>query len=132
MSSTIIKNPKISIDPDLLKKLATDTDEMGQVIVHCLCKAPASYSSYIRIWPSTFLFDLHSAHKSKLLFAEKINMFPEWLEVPAGSSYVFTLIFGGLPSSCKYFDLQEVIPQSGGFAVHKISRNDTDVYFVQV
>jgi hypothetical protein len=125
----IIDKPATIISPALLKELENSTHEFGQVVIHGICKAKDS-PSFIRIWPTTFLFDRHSSHISELLFFEKISRFPIWTKIPAHSEFGFTLIFGGLPASCSLFDLQEVIPQANGFHVASIMRNDIDVYYL--
>jgi hypothetical protein len=125
----IIEKPKTIIAPNLLKELQTFTSDQGQVIVHGICKTE-NEGTFIRIWPSTFLFDHHSSHVSELVHYERISGFPVWTEVKAHSTLGFTLVFTGLPSTCKVFDLQEVIPQSNGFYVPAIVRNEQDVYYL--
>ena len=128
--ATIIKNPKIEISPDLLQDLKEQIHEQGQVVVHCI--QVTDHSSYIRIWPTTFLFDQHSEHVSSLVHAENITYFPEWKPVSGGENH-FTLIFSGLPKSCLVFDLFEQCDnQAGAFKVSGITRNSSDVYYVQV
>ena len=127
---TIIKKPKSIISPGLLAELATMTKEQGQVIVHCIQKS--SHPTYIRIWPSTYLYDHHSDHRSELVHAENISYYPEWKEIGAGE-YAFTLIFSGLTNTCLVFDLLEHCDnQAGAFRVNNITRNDRDVYYVQL
>jgi len=128
----IITKPKIEIAPDILKKLQELTQEDGQVIVHCITGGSLFYDSYVRIWNSTYLFDQHSDHTSDLVHVENITLAPEWMLVPAGSIAHYSLIFGGLPKSCTHFDLEEVIPQPGGFIAKNISRNEMDVYYVRL
>jgi hypothetical protein len=125
----IIEKPKVSIAPALLKELQTFTSDQGQVIIHGVCRT-GSEGTFIRIWPTTFLFDHHSSHVSELVHFERISGFPVWTEIKAHSTLGFTLVFTGLPSTCKVFDLQEVIPQSNGFYVPAIVRNDQDVYYL--
>ena len=127
----IITKPKLEIAPELLEELKGLTEVEGQVIVHCI------YSSMIggdgiRIWPSTYLFDLHSDHISSLVHVEGISMFPTWTITQAGSS-VFTLIFSKLPKSCGAFDLVEDCDGSiGAFRVTGIKRTTDDVYYVRL
>ena len=126
----VISNPKVNISPDLLEDLKEQIHEQGQVVVHCI--QVTDHASYIRIWPSTYLFDQHSEHASELVHAENITYFPEWKAVQSGENY-FTLIFSGLPKSCLVFDLLEQCNnQAGAFRVNSIPRNSTDVYYVQV
>lgn len=132
MSATVITKPELIISEDVLAELKQQFKEESQVIVHCLYASELDYESYIRIWPSTYLFDDQSAHQSKLVHVEKITLFPNWLRVPSGANHNFSLIFSGLPSQCQSFDLKEIIPQAGGFEVIGIARNETDVYFVNI
>lgn len=128
--STIIEKPKIA--EEILQQLDTKIQEERQVIVHCCFPATPFWGNLIRIWRSTFLIDKVSGHKSRLLHAENITIFPYWTEVPPMKDYWFTLMFSGLPKDCKSFDLQEIIPQEGGFCVPNIPRNSTDVYRVRI
>lgn len=126
----VVKNPKVDIDPALLAELKTQIHEAGQVVVHCIQNSKEP--SFIRIWPSTFLYDHHSEHRSNLVHAENITYFPEWKAVSGGDTH-FTLVFSGLPKSVKVFDLQEQCQnQAGAFKVFSIARNNSDVYYVQV
>ena len=127
---TIIENPTIEIAPDLLAELEHQVEEQGQVIVHCL--HATTVTAYIRIWPTTYLYDIHTDHASHLVHAEKISYYPIWQKVRPGEAY-FTLIFSGLPKSCTVFDLHERCDnEHGAFKVFGINRNKTDVYFVQL
>ena len=126
----IIKKPKSIVSPELLEQLKTKTHEQGQVVVHCIQKSNSP--TFIRIWPSTYLYDQHSEHRSELVHAENISYYPIWKEIGPGE-YAFTLIFSGLPKSCLVFDLLEHCEnQAGAFSVNSITRNDTDVYYVQL
>lgn len=125
----IIEKPKTIIDSALLEELHTFSSDNGQVIVHGICHARDT-ETYIRIWPTTFLFDQHSLHLSELVHYEKISGFPIWTHIKTHSTFAFTLVFTGLPSTCKIFDLVEVIPQSQGFFVPNIIRNEQDVYYL--
>lgn len=125
----ILSKPDVFISTKIKKKLAVLTKPEGQVIIHGQCKAGADGMA-IRIWPTTFLFDCHSSHKSQLLFFENITGFPEWTLVRPFEDHLFTLIFSALPSECILFDLKEVIPQANGFEIPAIARNNTDVYHV--
>lgn len=130
--STIITKPKVEIDKQLLTELLTLTKEEKQVIVHCLFDARNMWGAKIRIWPSTYLYDSGSAHRSELVHADNISFTPQWTEIPEGKVAHFSLIFTGLSSACSTFDLIEEIPQAGGFKVTGIKRNDSDVYYVWV
>ena len=127
---TIIKDPKVEIEKDLLEEIKAQIHEQGQVVVHCLQEAP--FPSFIRIWPTTYLYDQHSDHRSELVHAENIIYFPNWQIVEEGQNY-FTLIFSGLPKSCIVFDLIEHCSNEGGaFKALNIPRNENDVYYVRV
>ena len=130
----IITRPSIEIDPKILDELKALTSEEGQVIVHCLYNnLNPMFDSMIRIWPTTWLYDKGSAHRSELVHTEYISLAPEWTVIPAFSSYYFTLIFSGLPSSCTLFDLVEDCKGgSGAFVVQNIHRNSSDVYYVRI
>ena len=78
------------------------------------------------------LVDKTSSARSKLVHAENISVAPQWTQIPDGVTYNFLLIFSALPKACKLFDLIEDIPQAGGFFVPNISRNDTDVYHIDI
>lgn len=129
MSSILIEEPKVNISPSLLEELQSKIHEQGQVVVHCILLS--MMPTYIRIWPTTYLYDHHSEHKSELVHAEKISYFPEWTLTESGEAY-FSLIFSGLPKSCLLFDLIEHCSNEGGaFKVMSIPRNEADVYYVQ-
>lgn len=120
------------IAPEILEQLATKSMEEKQVIVHCMLPASPFEGNLARIWPTTFLVDEQNNHRSQLVHAENISMFPVWTEMPPGKDFWFTLIFSGLPADCKQFDLMEIIPQPGGFHVRNIARNKSDVYRVKL
>lgn len=131
MSETVeITKPKIA--EELKELLQTKVEEEKQVIVHCCFPAQVTWGNLIRIWQSTFLIDEELNHKSHLIHAENISLFPYWTEVTPGKDFWFTLIFSGLPKECRNFDLKEIIPEEGGFWVQKIKRNGTDVYRVKI
>lgn len=126
----LIENPEVKISSDVLEELKEQAHEVGQVVVHCIQTTP--FPSYIRIWPTTYLYDQHSSHSSELVHAENITYFPQWKPVDAGENH-FTLIFSGLPRTCLIFDLLEHCDnQSGAFRVNSIPRNDSDVYYVSL
>ena len=109
-------------------EVATETmvAEENQTIVHCVCGQDA----YYRIWPSTFLVEHGTGKKSKLITAFNVSFYPYW--TPKSPGKKFTLIFEGLSKECALFDLQEIIPESGGFHVKDIVRNNSDVYTVNI
>jgi hypothetical protein len=127
---TIIEKPKGSISPEILNELKAQIHEQGQVVVHCIQNIEVP--TLIRIWPTTYLYDHHSEHRSDLVHAENISYFPQWKALGYGENS-FTLIFSGLPKSCIVFDLIEHCDNEGGaFKVFSITRSDSDVYYVQV
>lgn len=127
---TTIAKPKIS--QELLEALQPKVEIEKQVIIHCCFSATPFSDMLIRIWPSTFLIDESLGHRSSLIHQENISLFPYWTEVPPMKDYWFTLVFSGLPKACTSFDLQEIIPQEGGFLVKNIKRNKTDVYKIKI
>lgn len=122
---------KPATDVDTLMAIDPSTLEDSHVYVHCYFNN-SKEDMLIRIWKTTFLVDKASGTKSQLLHAENISIAPVWTQVPIRQSYSFLLIFGGLPKSCKQFDLVEEISQPGGFFIGNISRNQTDVYHVDI
>lgn len=134
-----VNPPKNSAPPlitpvrEIDEKLIVDAEEQmsveSQVIVHCTVQI-GIFGGRIRIWPSTYLFDLDSDHRSALVHAEGVSMYPTWTDLWPFQSIEFTLIFEGLPKTCVSFDLKEVIPQAGGMHIKGIPRNTTDVYKV--
>jgi len=127
---TIITRPKVDIDADLLADLETMVHEQGQVVVHCIYIGLGI--ELIRIWPTTYLYDLHSDHRSELVHHEKISQAPQWTLCAMGLNH-FTLVFSGLPRSCQAFDLIEMCSSEGGaFEVKSIRRNEQDVYYVKI
>lgn len=114
------------------EKTKESVQEEKQVIVHCRYTCHNPYGMLIRVWPSTYLIARDIQHTSDLVHVENIPLAPAWMPVGSGESARFTLIFTGLPGSCTKFDLAEIIPQSGGFHVPDILRNDMDVYEVEI
>ena len=109
-----------------------EVSEERQTIVHCSYVPMYMRADLIRIWPTTYLVDTESGAKTQLLHAFNICLAPFWMRVPPQKIFQFTLIFGGLPKSCKRFNLEEQITEEGGFLVKNIARNDSDVYRVQI
>ena len=106
-----------------LLQVKTLQSEERQTIVHCTVNEDYAY----RIWPSTFLIEHGTAKRVRLITAFNISFAPQWT---LNDGKGFTLIFGGLSNNCQAFDLHEIIPQEGGFAIKNIRRNKTDVYQV--
>lgn len=126
-----ILKPEVKIDKLFRQKLLNQVQEESQVIVHCSYTGSFN-SDRIRIWASTFLYAKDSSHKSELILAENITMYPTWMDVGYRQTINFTLIFSGLPKHCKLFDMIENIPESGGFVFENIVRNSSDVYSLEI
>jgi hypothetical protein len=122
---------KPAVDVESLTSVEVGTLEDSFVYVHCYFHNIWK-NMLIRIWKTTYLVDSISATRSRLLHAENISMAPVWTQIPDGGKYSFLLIFSGLPKSCKQFDLIEEISEPGGFFIQNISRNETDVYHIDV
>ena len=121
--------PDFELDEKTRKSLLSDSENEGQVIVHCTYH---SLGESLRIWKTTFLIDKETGHRSRLLHAGNITFYPEWMPVPPGTTARFTLVFSRLPKGCKVFSLLEDIPQMGGFHIKNIRRNKSDVYHVEI
>ena len=111
------------------QKTLVETNER-QTIVHC--KHFLNAGDGIRIWKTTYLVEKPSGNKRKLMHAENISMHPTWTVMDKDGMYKFSLYFEGLSKGCLSFDLIEIIPQPGGFAVSDIHRNGSDVYQVTI
>lgn len=120
------------IAKELLESLHTKIEEEKQVIVHCCFPASPFLGNLIRIWNTTYLLDTSSSHKSKLIHAENITIYPNWTAVPFMRDFWFTLVFSGLPKECTSFDFKEIIPEEGGFFVKSIKRNASDIYRIKI
>jgi hypothetical protein len=119
------------VDIEVLTSIAPASLEDSFVYVHCYYDNP-SQGMLIRIWATTFLVDKGSGSRSKLIHAENISMAPVWTQIPDCARYSFLLVFEGLPKGCQNFDLIEDIPQAGGFEVRDVTRNETDVYHLDI
>lgn len=115
-------------DPERKTQRKVLPESESQVIVHGFFRGSENDADLIRIWRSTFLIPHDSSHRSKLMHIENITLYPNWTMILPGQEHRFTLIFSGLPKSCKTFDLIEEIPQAGGFEIRNIQRNKMDVY----
>ena len=122
---------KPEVDAEALTSIDPSTLDDSFVYVHCYFQNKWQ-NMLIRIWKTTFLVDRTSGTRSKLLHAENISLAPVWTQIPDGQEYSFLLIFSGLPKSCRQFDLVEEIAEPGGFFVSNITRNDTDVYHINI
>lgn len=125
-----IKEKVPKVDDEILEKILTKEEyqEERQVIVHCHYYSELGMK--IRIWPTTYLMDHKSNHKSQLITAFDIPLFPVWKSIPSGKSR-FTLVFGALPITCLSFDLfEDCGSQAGGFYKQNIQRTKSDVYSI--
>jgi hypothetical protein len=119
------------VDAEVLTSINAWTLEDQHVYVHCYFKNDLP-EMLIRVWRSTFLIDKVSGARSELVHAERISLAPQWTIIQGKITFSFLLIFSALPKDCKVFDLLEDIPQSGGFFVSGIKRNELDVYHVDI
>ncbi len=122
---------KPAVDMEVLASLHPELMDDSYVYVHCHFNNRWQ-DMLIRIWKTTFLVDRDSTTKAELIHAENISYAPVWTLIPDRQPYTFLLIFSGLPKSCRMFDLQEQIPEPGGFHIQNIRRNETDVYHVDL
>jgi hypothetical protein len=130
---TIVEIPPIKVKPfvdlDVLTAIESEVLEDSYVYVHCYIDNNDK-DMLIRIWKTTFLVDMNSGTRSKLIHAENVSFAPMWTMVPDGKNFNFLLIFSSLPKSCNQFDLIEEVPTSGGFHIKDIQRNMKDVYHI--
>ena len=137
INTGISKDPELpavikpEVDIEVYTSIDASTLEDSFVYVHCYFQNKWE-NMLIRIWKTTFLIDRASGTRSKLIHAENITYAPVWTRIPDGQQYTFLLIFSGLPKSCNLFDLVEEIPEPGGFCIQNISRNERDVYHIDV
>lgn len=135
MSRVITIEPPVkakpSVDLDILVALHPELMNDAYMYVHCHFNNQWK-DMLVRIWKTTFLVDRDSSSKAELIHAENITYAPRWTLIPDQQPFTFLLIFSSLPKSCKVFDLQEQIPEPGGFHVKSIVRNETDVYHVDL
>jgi hypothetical protein len=124
--NTVIEE-KIEIAPELLEQVQTQVEK--QVIVHCTVTGIPNFNT-VRVWPSIYLFPEASDKRSKLLHHFNIVLYPNFQPIGPTGKHHFTLIFEGLPASCKYFDILEIIPETGAFEARHIARNESDTYQV--
>lgn len=123
--------PIITLDEELKFEIEKNCDIEKQVVIHIQIN-PSPFINQIRIWPSTFLIDLHSTHRSQLLWVHRISIMPQWTIIPPYTKREFSLFFSALPKSCTRFNLLEEIPEPGGFEVQNIIRNTQDVYYLEM
>ncbi|MEO5602459.1 MAG: hypothetical protein ABIR06_16175 [Cyclobacteriaceae bacterium] len=132
---SVVKKPAVvekpRVDSEVLISIDPLTLDDSFVYVHCYFHNSGK-DMLIRIWKTTYLIDKVSSARSKLVHAENISLAPVWTRIPDGGRYAFLLIFSGLPKSCKQFNLVEEISQPGGFYLENISRNESDVYHIDL
>jgi len=119
------------VEVDVVTETKQDVLHESHVYVHCYFNNTHS-DMLIRIWRTTFLVDLASGDRSKLIHVENISYAPEWTLIPDKKLFRFLLIFDALPRTCTTFDLVEDIPQADGFHIQGIVRNKSDVYHVDL
>jgi len=73
---SVIVKPKIEISEEILRETKTNTQEMGQVVLHFSTATPVTEEFMIRIWPTTYLYDQHSPHISEIVHIENITYYP--------------------------------------------------------
>lgn len=132
-AARIIEEPvtKPLVETEVLTSIDPGVLEDAHVYVHCYFMNDLD-EMLIRVWRSTFLIDKACGARSELIHAENISYAPQWTIIPGKKTFSFLLIFSALPKDCKVFDLLEDIPQSGGFFVSGIKRNELDVYHVDI
>jgi hypothetical protein len=119
------------VEEEVMTSIDTSTLEDSYVYVHCYFEN-TSDDMLIRIWRSTYLIDRASGSRSSLIHAVNISYAPMWTMIPKKGRFSFLLIFSALPKDCTVFDLLEDIPQTGGFFIQGIQRNQLDVYHVDI
>lgn len=122
---------KPHIDKKLVEELHAKAQEEQQIVVNCFIKIDYMLLPRIRIWPSTYLFSKDGKRLSRLVKSFNIGIYPTWSYIPR-SGCTFTLIFESLPKDVSTFDLVEVIPEPGEFVIRDITRNNSDVYNLQI
>ena len=120
-----------SVDMEVLASIHPELMDDSYVYVHCHFQNQWQ-DMLIRIWKTTFLIDRASSSRSQLIHAENITYAPQWTLIPDHQPFSFLLIFSSLPKSCSLFDLVEQIAEPGGFFISNISRNEKDVYHVDL
>ena len=126
---TIIEE-NIEIENDLLAKIYVNEEK--QVIVNCNLQTDGLDNYSIRIWPTIYLIPRETNIKCSLIKSFNIAIYPVWQYIGPNVNLQFTLLFAGLPSDCKIFDILEIIPEQGGFEVRNLIRNVSDVYYVNL
>jgi len=131
ITKEVLPKLKPLLDPQLLAAIEPSASADSYVYVHCYFQNEWK-DALVRIWKTTYLVDQGGGSKSGLIHAENISIGPLWTLIPDNVTHTFLLIFAALPKGCTHFDLVEEIPQPGGFHVTNISRNQQDVYHIDV
>lgn len=113
-------------DKNSRRKQLSLAEENKLVILNCTFKSKEDYG--IRVWETICLCDKDSEHKSKLIHAENIAMYPFKRKLPESKVVKFKLYFDELPTNCKTFYLIENRSEDASLEVKNIQRNDKDEY----
>gem|GEM_PF-1787602 len=120
MAPSTQTNTRPQIDFDV----ALESLEERTTIVHCTL----TIACLLRINPKTFLIQ-SDGQRRPLVQAYHIVQSPAWDF--AAPNHCFTLVFGGLSSDCRSFDLVEDIDEPYPFRFTGIARNSNDVYHLE-
>ncbi|MGI8597761.1 MAG: hypothetical protein ACR2KB_00770 [Chitinophagaceae bacterium] len=125
MSNIKKTQSKPAFKPEISFKAKDLASQEKCTILHCTNKS----FNRIRIWPNTCLVQKDGSRK-KMLHTFNITNYPQWLPVVEG--HCFTLVFEGLDKDCHLFSLLEDIPEASGWYVSDISRNEQDLYHLEL
>jgi len=126
--------PQVDIHLKAIIKLNSlnKSQKESQVIVHCTY-TPLLQGEQIRICKSTYLKPHEEVDNiRKLQQVYNISIYPDWTLLEPNNPISFTLVFAGLPTDCKSFDLIEEVFSSIPIEIKDIKRNETDVYNVVI
>lgn len=110
--------------PEIGFALAADALEERTTVVHCRL----TIACLLRISPQTWLLQ-DDGRRRGLVGAYGIVKAPAWDFVPP--DHCFTLVFEGLSTGCRHFDLLEDIDEPYPFRFTGIARNGSDVYHLE-
>lgn len=128
MESSPITCTPVKNESAWVNQLSEQVDHQHMVLVHLNIYGPMPY----RVWPTTYLFDQHSDHRSQLLHIENMAIHPTYAYVDIGQRKHRRLNLEGLPKSCTVFDFREVIPESGPFEQKGIPHNTSEIYTLEL
>lgn len=120
--------PSTKVATQWIDQIKHQLQHQHMVLVHLKIHGPMQY----RVWPTTYLFDQNSTHRSQLLHLENVSMYPDWAWVPDEKCRSGLLVFEGLPKSCLAFDFREIIPEPGAFEQVGILRDPSDIYTIEI